>query len=90
MSIQYRYIKQYNVHTNKILCFIQSTDSPELLLSIIHFNIGGSNYCFRSSKLFFVPFNKNNCSSASYFPRVVSLANFIADHIDYFHVTKYT
>jgi len=61
------------------------TYSPELL-SLINFNI--PNRTLRKPKLFFVPFYKNNYSSASYFPRVLSLANNIADHLDFFFMSR--
>jgi len=57
------------------------TCSPELS-SIINFNI--PNHTLRKSKLFFAPFYKINYSSISFFPRVLSLANLITDHIDFF------
>jgi hypothetical protein len=61
------------------------TYSPGLL-SLINFNI--PNRTSRKFKLFFVPFYKNNYSSTSFFPRVLSLANIIPDHIDFFFMSR--
>jgi len=60
-------------------------DSPELL-SMIGF-ITPSRY-LRKSNLFHVPFYKNNYSSASFFPRALSLCNVITDHIDFFFMSR--
>lgn len=56
-------------------------DSPGLL-SIIGFYISQIN--FRVNKLFYVPFITTNYGSASYFPRVLILANKIANFVDFF------
>jgi hypothetical protein len=60
-------------------------DSPELL-SLIGFK--SPNRYLKKSNFFHVPFYKNNYNSASFFPRALSLCNVIADHIDFFFMSR--
>jgi hypothetical protein len=53
---------------------------------MIEFNI--TNHRLRNSNLFHVPVYKNNCSSTSFFPRALKLANFITDYVNFLIMSR--
>lgn len=59
--------------------------SPELLF-LIGFNI--HTHGVRKPDLFHVSLTKNNYTSPSFFPRALSLANCIAEYVDFFSMSR--
>ena len=60
--------------------------SPELL-SHIYLNV--QTHVLRKSNFFHVSLSKNNYTSTSFFPRALSLANSIMDHVDFFAMSRF-
>ncbi|KAF0706180.1 putative RNA-directed DNA polymerase [Aphis craccivora] len=57
------------------------------LLSQVGFNF--RNNGTRSRNLFVVPFYNTNCSSESFFPRVLTLANKIINQVDFLFMSSH-
>lgn len=60
--------------------------SPELLS---HIGLNVQTHILRKSNFLYVSLSKNNYTSTSFFPRALSLANSIMDHVDFLAMSRF-
>jgi len=85
LSVQYYHIPIYDImFLYDLLNGLIS--SPELLS---HIGLNVQTHILRKSNFFHVSLSKNNYTSTSFFPRALSLANSIMDHVDFFAMSRF-